>query len=200
MYPPPFSFEPPVRLYNGLSGSCRMGAFSYSVGRIANIEMGRYCSVAHGVEVLADHPTGYLTSSPVAYETMFPQPWAEPVKNPNSFESNKPIQLGHDVWVGAGVKFRGGITVGTGAIVAAGAVVTKNVEPYAIVGGVPAKRIRWRFKKVLREQLLASEWWRYNLSGLDLDFTNPEKALSQLQKMIDEGLQPYKPQWVEVKN
>lgn len=90
--------------------------------------------------------------------------------------------------------------MGTGAIVAAGAVVTKNVEPYAIVGGVPAKRIRWRFKKALHEQLLASEWWRYNLSGLDLDFTNPEKALSQLQKMIGEGLQPYKPQWVEVKN
>ena len=104
--------------------------------------------------------------------------------------------MGHDVWIGAGVKFRGGVTVGTGAIVAAGSVVTKDVPPYAIVGGVPAKLIRWRFPEAERERLLASEWWRYNVTGLNLDFCNPMHALDQLGELIGNGsLQPWDPGW-----
>lgn len=195
----PFSFEPPVRLYNGTQGACSMGAFSYSVGRLYNIEMGRYCSVALGVEALTDHPTDFLTSSPICYQTVFPEPWAKPAKFPESFQPYKTVKLGHDVWVGANAKLRGGIEIGTGAIIAAGAVVVKDVPPYAIVGGVPAKLIRWRFDEALREKLLASKWWQYNLTGLELDFSQPEKSLEQLQALIKEGLKPYKPKWTHLK-
>ena len=191
----PFEYEPPVRLYQGVGSGCSFGAFSYAASRLS-----------HFVEVLSDHPTHWLSSHPFSYSDIFEGQWlaqpqsqsecAMPPPQVLPFEPWKPVILGHDVWIGAGVKFRGGVTVGTGAIVAAGSVVTKDVPPYAIVGGVPAKLIRWRFPEAERERLLASEWWRYNVTGLNLDFCNPMHALDQLGEWIGNGsLQPYAPGW-----
>ena len=67
--------------------------------------------------------------------------------------------MGHDVWVGHGAIILPGRTIGTGAIVAAGAVVTRDVPPYAIVGGVPAQVIKWRFPEDVAERLVALSWW-----------------------------------------
>ncbi len=201
----PFEYEPPVRLYHGVGSNCSFGAFSYAVSRLSHFRLGRYCSVAHGVEVLSDHPTDWLSSHTFSYWDIFegqwlaqPQPEGAIVPPPQvlPFEPWKQVILGHDVWIGAGVKFRGGVTVGTGAIVAAGSVVTKDVPPYAIVGGVPAKLIRWRFPEAERARLLASAWWRYNVTGLNLDFANPMHALDQLEQLVGNGhLQPYEPGW-----
>lgn len=194
----PFEYEPPVRLFHGIGSGCRFGAFSYTVSVLRMFQVGRYCSIAHGVEVLSDYPHSWLSTHPFAYQDIFGGLHeTEGSFVPRmSFESWHPVTLGHDVWIGAGVKFRGGVTVGTGAIVAAGSVVTKDVPPYAIVGGVPAKLIRWRFPEAERARLLASEWWRYNVTGLNLDFANPMHALDQLEQLMGNGhLQPYEPGW-----
>ena len=76
-----------------------------------------------------------------------------------SFEEYKEIYIGNDVWVGTRVLIMGGVTIGNGAVVAAGAVVTKDVPPYAIVGGVPARVIKYRFPEDVIQKLEASKWW-----------------------------------------
>ncbi len=67
--------------------------------------------------------------------------------------------IGNDVWIGYRAFIKAGVTVGDGAVIGAGAVVTKDVEPYSIVGGVPAKIIRYRFEENIRKQLLDLKWW-----------------------------------------
>jgi len=79
----------------------------------------------------------------------------------------KHTKIGHDVWVGHGAILKAGITVGNGAIIAAGAVVTKDVKPYSIVGGNPAKLIRYRIPEVLIESLMKTEWWNYSPKQLE---------------------------------
>ncbi len=69
-----------------------------------------------------------------------------------------PIVVKDDVWIGLGAKILSGVTVGQGAVIAAGAVVTRDVPPYAIVGGVPAKLIRWRFSETIRQELAKIDW------------------------------------------
>jgi acetyltransferase-like isoleucine patch superfamily enzyme len=71
----PFEYEPPVRLFHGIGTNCRFGAFSYTASRLSFFEVGRYCSIAHGVEVLSDHPNNWLSTHPFAYQDIFGQPW-----------------------------------------------------------------------------------------------------------------------------
>ena len=104
------------------------------------------------------------------------------------------VFIGHDVWIGQYARLRPGISIGTGAVVAAGAVVTRDVEPYAIVGGVPARLIRHRFSDELCADLLASQWWQHaftDFAGLDL--CDPRCFLDGLQRLRERGLRPFEP-------
>jgi phosphonate metabolism protein (transferase hexapeptide repeat family) len=122
--------------------------------------MGKFCSIASHTSINpGNHPMGrvmqhHSTYRRVAYgfaetddETSF------------SWRREHSVQIGHDVWIGHGAIILPGTTIGTGAIVGAGAVVTHDVEPYTIVGGVPAKPIRERFPREIAEQLLEIAWW-----------------------------------------
>ena len=89
--------------------------------------------------------------------------------------------IGNDVWIGAKAIIRSGVTIGDGAVIGAGAVVTKDVPPYAIVAGVPAKIIRYRFDEELRKALLAAKWWDRDMTELrTLPFNNVRQCLQKL--------------------
>lgn len=123
-----------------------------------HVKVGNYCSISSDVKIgLGKHPTHLFSSSPVFYS------------NQNPFNSHDAYLefndqptltvIGHDVWIGANVIIMDNITIGTGAVIAAGSVVTKDVQPYEIVGGVPAKLIKKRFDDQTISSLLKSEWW-----------------------------------------
>lgn len=122
---------------------------------VNGIRIGRFCSIARGVQIQEyNHPIESLSTA-----------FLRKRYSPSTFdmrcavESKGDVTIGHDVWVGANAIIMSGVNVGTGAIIGAGAVVTKDVPPYAIVGGNPAKIIRYRFDLVTIEYLLESKWW-----------------------------------------
>jgi acetyltransferase-like isoleucine patch superfamily enzyme len=115
--------------------------------------VGRYCSLNDASYLLTGgnhHPE--FVSTCHFY-------WTMGVGEPESGASNGPISIGNDVWTGFDSIIQSGVTIGDGAVIAAGAVVTKDVPPYAIVGGVPAQIIRYRFDAETREALLRIRWW-----------------------------------------
>ena len=119
-------------------------------------ELGRYCSIAAACHLGAqNHPSDWLSTHPFQYAQHGWYPFAA-TKRPWSF---KHTRIGNDVWIGANVVVMAGVTVGDGAILAAGAVVTEDVAPYMVVGGVPAKVIRPRFEPEIAKRLLAAQWW-----------------------------------------
>jgi chloramphenicol O-acetyltransferase type B len=148
-------------LNDTLLNNCTIGNYSY-IGRksiVQNTTIGGYCSIANDVCIgLGAHPKDFFSTSPLFYR----------VKNTFkinlidcdlSFDEFIPIIIGNDVWIGARAMIMDGVTVGDGAIVAANAVVTKDVPPYAIVAGVPAKVISYRFEQKKISSLLILKWW-----------------------------------------
>jgi acetyltransferase-like isoleucine patch superfamily enzyme len=145
-----------------LMDSCTVGDHTYIQKRatIFNANIGKFCSIASGVSIgpgihkmdgISTHPVFFLKNTPLK----------KIYSNKDLFQSSKVTTIGNDVWIGERAILIDGITVGTGAIIAAGSVVTKDVEPYSVVGGVPAKHIKYRFGENEIKELLQSEWWNY---------------------------------------
>lgn len=121
-------------------------------------EIGKFCSIAMNVYIgPGQHPTAFVSSHPAFYSSS--QPLVKTFSKTDKFDPFKKIIIGHDVWLGQNCIVMDGVTIGTGAVVGAGAVVTKNVPHYGIVGGVPARLIKYRFDEKVRELLLESQWW-----------------------------------------
>lgn len=110
------------------------------------LKIGNYCSIGGNVVFIlsSDHPTNQISTYP--FSTIV-------LGNTRDAISNGDIIVDDDVWIGYGVTIMSGVHIGQGAVIAAGAVVTKNVPPYAIVCGVPAKVIKYRFEENLRKEL-----------------------------------------------
>jgi acetyltransferase-like isoleucine patch superfamily enzyme len=124
----------------------------------AKLSIGRFCSIADGVEILlgGNHRTDFATTYPFGAMTGV---WPEAAGRDDFHASKGDVTIGHDVWLGSQCMILSGVTIGTGAVIAARAVVTRDVPPYAMVGGNPARLIRMRFEPAIVERLLASRWW-----------------------------------------
>ena len=122
--------------------------------------IGKFCSIACGAKFLfnsANHALGSLSTYPFP---IFYDEWGLDGKNvADAWDNKGNITLGNDVWIGYEAVILAGVTIGDGAIIGARAVVTRDVPPYAIVGGVPARLIRRRFDEATIESLLALQWW-----------------------------------------
>jgi chloramphenicol O-acetyltransferase type B len=148
---------------------------------ISNCEIGSFTSIANGVVIGGGmHSIDWVGTSPVFYEGR------DSVKAKFSEfqrEEVKTTLIGHDVWIGRNVLIKQGVSVGHGAVVGMGSVVTKDVATYAIVGGNPAKLIRYRFSDEIIEKLSTSKWWELDVSDLRKyakDITQSEKFLNNL--------------------
>ena len=163
-----------------------IGAYSY-IGRNSEIrsgEIGRFCSIGRNVVMSpAEHPTQFVTTHPVAFnkKSYFRgDPYFAAIMQGGGGAREARIFIGHDVWIGEGAFLRAGVTIGTGAIIAARAVVVRDVDPYSIVGGTPAKLIRYRFEPKIREGLLASEWWTKDIRSVSALLREPIRFIEAL--------------------
>lgn len=144
--------------------------FSYVANdsRLVNVAIGSFCSIGPSVQIgLARHPSRIFVSTYPAFYSDQNTGCPLSFRKDKIFDDSVPkTTIGSDVWVGSNVIIPGGIKIGTGAIVAAGTVVTKDVPPYAVVGGNPAKVVRYRFSDEQIKVLLASEWWNWPIDKI----------------------------------
>ena len=125
--------------------------------------IGKFCSIACGTKFLFNCANHTLKSLSTYTFPLFYEEWELEKSNITTAWDNKgKIVIGHDVWIGYEAVIMAGVHIGDGAIIAARAVVTKDVPPYTIVGGTPAKEIRKRFDAEVIEQLLIQKWWDWS--------------------------------------
>jgi len=166
---PNSKIEPFVHiLENCLVNNSKISSYTY-LGRnsiVQNATIGKFCSIANEVLIgLGNHPLEHFSTSTLFYRrnNTFK---IQLVESDTDFNEYKPIIIGNDVWIGARATILDGVNIGHGAVVTANAVVTKDVPAYAIVGGVPAKIIKYRFTDVEIQNLLDSKWWDLSLKQI----------------------------------
>lgn len=152
---------------NFTSSTLGFGSYVASNSFIRHTEIGRYCCIGKNVRIIdVTHPSSTFVSVHPAFYSLNNATGTSFIENEKFQEkliidanSDMAVIIGNDVWIGDGAQIIGGHKIGDGAIVAAGAVVTKDVLPYSIVGGVPAKIIRFRFEKDDINYLMQLKWW-----------------------------------------
>ncbi len=159
--------------------SCSIGSHSYFSGKMGygtyicdycriEASIGRFCSIGYGVRTaLGTHPlhTPFATTSPMFF-SLRKQAMYTFATEQLFDEILPPVQIGNDCWIGDRVEIVGGVIIGDGAVVLTGAVVTKDVPPYAIVGGIPAKVLKFRYDEETIEWLLKVQWWKKPIEWL----------------------------------
>ena len=186
------SIEAPVRLWGTaiVSIECSVGAYSFinsSTTVFPNTKIGRYCSIGKTCEIGAgDHPLDWLSTSVFQYGigTHFSNHTNDCHQLTRKSVENTDTIIGHDVWIGSLSLIKRGVTIGHGAVIAGGAVVAKDVPPYAIVGGVPAKVLKYRFNRRTRAKLLKLEWWTLSPKEMkDIQFDDIQEAIKQIEEI-----------------
>lgn len=147
-----------------------------------NTTIGSFCSIADNVTLgPCQHPTNFLST----HNFQFAYGYLNEIHDLVEFKNMcRPVFVGNDVWIGRNVVVQDTVTIGDGAIIGSNAVVTKDVPPYAIVGGVPAKIIRYRFEQNIIDKLLELKWWNLEDSQIaKLPFNDIEKCIEILQEI-----------------
>ncbi len=145
-----------------LMAECAVGDYSY-VERGAEAiytKIGKFCAIAANTRLNAmNHPLERVSQHKITYRPNEYFLFAKLDKDFREARRQAVVEIGNDVWIGHGAIVLPGVTIGHGAVIAAGAVVTKDVAPYDVVGGVPAKHIKWRFAQSIRKRIMALAWW-----------------------------------------
>lgn len=193
-------------------GLCSAGSFCEILSPLpVNAQLGRFISIAGGGNLLGyRHPIEkpFMSSAALHITREYLHSYQKEIAKRGKSLSIKPTKtaqphrtgllIGHDVWIGERVTLRGGISIGNGAVVAADTVVTKDVPPYAVVGGNPGEIIKYRFEQGLINLLEHSQWWNYELYELHkLDISNVKKFAEEIIKKKDE-LEIYKPKKLNI--
>ena len=149
-----------------------LGDYSYTHSNITNASVGKFCSISPDcIFGLPNHPARKIVSTHPAFFSKNNLGCLVSFSEKNLFEEQpERIKIGNDVWIGCNSIIMGGISIGNGAIIGAGAVVTRDVDDYAIVGGVPAKIIRYRFTKEQIEFLNKIKWWDMDIEWIKQNF------------------------------
>ncbi|MGB5920491.1 CatB-related O-acetyltransferase [Arcobacter sp.] len=150
-------------------------------------DIGKYCSIGSNVTIgLASHLTNTISTSPIFYDCSQPLPFFLTKRTLDSKLLIPKTVIEHDVWIGQSAMIKAGVTIGIGSVIGAGAVVVKDVKPYSIVGGVPAKHIKYRFDEKVRNLLIDSQWWNLDeeiLEELNEYFDNPLEFTEKVKKI-----------------
>lgn len=161
------------------------GDYSYCVDEVVinYAEIGKFCSIASHVCINpVNHPMWRVTQHHMTYRrASYGLADTDDEAFFNWRRSNR-VTIGHDVWIGHGAFVMSGVTVGTGAVIGSGAIVTKDVEPYTIVVGVPARPVRERFPRDVASRLLESAWWDWPRETLEARFEELNDVDLFLQK------------------
>lgn len=167
---------------------CQVGRYTYGYQHLLEnyplaTSIGRYCSINGTAKIWNNHTLDCVSTHPFLDYPLF-VPWEKyiermdlvdkygkhlenhPYEN-SKIRDNRPIKIGNDVWIGGNVIILPGVTIGDGAVLAAGAVVAKDVPPYAIVGGVPAKIIKYRFTKEQIDIFMQVKWWDWDIREIE---------------------------------
>lgn len=171
-----------------------MGPYSYCGKNFTcwHAKIGAFCSISWNVSIGgANHDYTRVTTHSFLYSRQFGDFMPEGYEGYDRFDA--PCEIGNDVWIGCGAIICRGVNVGNGSVIAAGAVVTKDVPPYAIVAGVPAKVIKYRFPEYIRKQLVGLNWWNlpedvikdnFDLFNSQMD----EDAILRIKELCDKCL------------
>jgi acetyltransferase-like isoleucine patch superfamily enzyme len=166
-----------------------IGDYTYFAGynTVINATIGKFCSIGEGVIIGPGmHPVKtFVSTSPVFFSTY--AQCGTTFSDGFYFKEMGKVAIGNDVWIGVNAVVLDDVAIGHGAIVAAGAVVNKNVEPYAIVGGIPAKVLGYRFEKEEIETLLKDQWWNKDINWLKTNFKSFHNIKDYLEKLKNQA-------------
>lgn len=176
---------------NCSNDNMQIGDFTYGTPIVLDydsgtkVSFGKFCSIGRGVTILlgGEHNLNWCTTYP------FGRTFREFSDIEDQHQSKGDVKIGNDVWIGSDVKILSGVTVGDGSVIAANACVAKDVSPYTIVGGVPARLIKNRFDRDIAEKLMEMRWWDWD-EGLIYE------AIPLLQSSSIDGLYDYYCQYV----
>ena len=150
-----------IRKGTEISGDITIGDYSYISSPntyVSNAIIGKHCSIARNVTIgVGGHNYHWVTTGAIIVDSDY-----NFIPNPKDvIQKDTPI-IGNDVWIGMNTMIMRGVKIGDGAVIAAGSVVTKDVEPYSIVAGIPAKHIKFRFGREQINALLRIKWWDWS--------------------------------------